>query len=121
MALRTTPQPGGPAGPVGDGSFRTDTHVMLTAAQYVQHVADGMIDEVNRLMGHLDALDRSRWNSEAALAFAQAKERWAGVSVRLHRSLYDIAQGLDNSRRVYDEAETDAQLGITRAAQDLPY
>jgi WXG100 family type VII secretion target len=118
MSLRTTPRP---AGSVGDGSFQTDTHVMLTAAQYVQHVADGMIDEVNRLMGYLESLDRSRWNGEAASAFAQAKERWATVSRQLHQSLYDIAQGLDNSRRVYDEAETDAQLGITSAAQGLPY
>jgi WXG100 family type VII secretion target len=109
-----------PAGGVGSG-FETDLHVMLSAQGYVEHVGQVMVSEVNRLMANLEALGPSTWDGDAARAFAKAKHDWQRAQADLTKALQDIALGLDGSRKQYDQADTDSQLGITSAVRGLTF
>jgi WXG100 family type VII secretion target len=125
--LRTSPQgPGGAAsagsgGPAG-GGFQTDLDVMDSARGYVEHVGGTMISTVNRMMGALEALNPSTWNTPAASqAFVNAKLQWQTAHQHLSKSLAEIEMGLDDSRKQYDQSDNDSQLGITNAVRGLPF
>lgn len=119
MTLRTSSQ--GPAGYSPGTGFETDLHVMLSAKGYVEHVGQVMVSEVNRLMANLEALNPRTWDGQAARAFASAKQDWQQASQHLTGALEDVAGGLDSSRKRYDQADMDSQLGISSAASGLSY
>jgi WXG100 family type VII secretion target len=120
MGLRTTP--GGPAAGGGAaGGFQTQLHVMDSARAYVEHVGGVMVGEVNRLMGELESLNPSTWDGSAYRAFLNAKVQWQTAHTHLTKALTDIGMGLDDSRKQYDQADTDSELGITNAVRGLTF
>ncbi|HLH71500.1 MAG TPA: WXG100 family type VII secretion target [Candidatus Dormibacteraeota bacterium] len=125
MTLRTAPQDGpsyvAPGGLSGGQGFVTDTHVMVSAQQYVGHVGQVMTTEVNRLMANLEQLNPRTWDGEAYRAFLQAKDRWRAAHGHLMKALADIEGCLGESAKRYDQADLDSQLGIDNAVKGLGY
>jgi WXG100 family type VII secretion target len=120
MALRTTPQSaGGTSGLATGVGFSTQLPVMDSARAYVEHVGALMVTQVNTMLTQLEALNPSTWSGEAAAAFAQAKSQWVSAHQHLTKALNDIAMGLDNSRKTYNQADLDSQLGIVNSVRGL--
>ena len=124
--MRTTPQgPGGYAPPVGGISggqgFETDTHVMVTAQQYISHVGQTMTTEVDRLLSNLDALNPTTWEGDAYRQFLKAKGDWQTAHDHIRKALADVESCLGDSARKYDQADLDSQLGIGNAVKGLDY
>jgi WXG100 family type VII secretion target len=115
MGLRTTPFSGAPAG----GGFQTDLGVMTASHQFVLQKRDEMVSEVNSLMARLEAMDRSKWDGEAATAFVTARQQWQDVIGRVHSSLNDVGMGLHGSHRQYGQTEQDNQAGITNVVRGI--
>jgi WXG100 family type VII secretion target len=113
--------PGGYAPGAGGSGFELEVGEMVSARGYVEHVGDLMVSQVNRLMSQLEALGPSTWDGDAANAFRSAKVAWNGAQVDLTKALLNIANGLDHSRKNYQQADTDSQLGITGAVRGLSY
>ena len=125
-SMRTTPQgPGGYVPPVGSihggQGFETDTHVMVTAQQYVSHVGQTMTTEVDKLMSNLDALNPTTWEGDAYRQFLKAKGDWLAAHDHIKKALGDIETCMGDSARKYDQADLDSQLGIGNAVKGLNY
>ena len=124
--MRTTPQgPGGYAPPVGSihggQGFETDTHVMVSAQQYISHVGQTMTVEVDRLMSNLENLNPRTWDGDACRQFNKAKGEWTNAHDHIRKALGDIESCLGDSARRYDQADLDSQLGIADAVKGLAY
>lgn len=127
MTLRTTAQgPNGIApatgmGPAG-GGIQTDLNVMDSARGYVEHVGGTMVGTVNRMMGQIEALNPSTWDTpSASKAFYSAKLQWQTAHQHLTTALAQIGMGLDDSRKQYNQSDLDSQLGVTNAVRGLPF
>jgi len=121
MSMRLTAQ--GAPGPAATGSgFEADLDVMTTASGYVAHVGDVMFNELNKLMNTLGAMDHNDWSDDARTAWDTAMAQWLPAANELRKVLQeDIAPGLDNSQKTYNQAITDNQIGITNAIKGLSY
>lgn len=124
--MRTSPQnPNGYAPPVGGihggQGFETDTHVMVTAQQYISHVGQTMTTEVDRLMGNLESLNPSTWDGDAYRQFLKAKGDWHAAHDHIRKALADIESCMGDSAKRYDQADLDSQLGIGNAVKGLNY
>jgi WXG100 family type VII secretion target len=121
--LRTGPQgPGGivPAGGGGAG-FQTDLGVMVSARGYVEHVGGTMVNTVNRMMSALEVLQPQWQTPSASVAFQKAKDQWHAANLQLTKALNDIALGLDDSQKAYNQSDLDSTDGITSAVRGLPF
>ncbi|HZV53189.1 MAG TPA: WXG100 family type VII secretion target [Candidatus Dormibacteraeota bacterium] len=125
MTLRTGPQSGPgyvpPDGLSGGQGFVTDTHVMVSAQQYIGHVGQVMTAEVDRLMANLEHLNPRTWDGEAYRAFLKAKDSWHAAHDHIMKALADIESCLGESSKRYDQADLDSQLGIDNAVKGLDY
>jgi hypothetical protein len=115
--MRTTPQgPGGYASPAGGISggqgFETDTHVMVTAQQYVSHVGQTMTSEVDKLMSR---------DGDAYRQFLRAKSDWHTAHDHIRNALAEIEGCMGDSAKKYDQADLDSQTGIANAVKGLNY
>lgn len=124
--MRTTAQgPGGYAPPVGSihggQGFETDTHVMVSAQQYISHVGQVMTTEVDRLMANLDNLNPRTWNGDAYRSFLKAKGDWLTAHDHIKKALADIESCMADSAKRYDQADLDSQYGIGSAVKGLSY
>jgi WXG100 family type VII secretion target len=124
MGLRTGPQttPYTGTAPVGSGGglLSTDLGTMVSAQQYVHDVADIIYGEIQRLMTTIDGLS-SNWRSPSASAYNNAMDGWNVQATELKNALYNIGDGLAHSHKTYNEIEENNSLGITQAANGLPY
>jgi WXG100 family type VII secretion target len=124
--IRTTPQgPGGYVPPVGaihgGQGFETDTHVMVTAQQYISHVGQTMTSEVDKLISALEILHPRTWDGDAYRAFLKAKGDWMTAHDHIRKALGDIESCMGDSAKRYDQADLDSQLGIANAVKGLDY
>ena len=124
--MRTGPQnPTGYVPPVGaihgGQGFETDTHVMVTAQQYISHVGQTMTTEVDRLMSNLDALNPRTWDGEAYRQFLRAKADWMTAHDHIRNALVDIESCIGDSAKLYDQADWDTKQHITDAVKGLSY
>ena len=124
--MRTTPQgSGGYAPPVGSihggQGFETDTHVMVTAQQYISHVGQTMTSEVDKLMSNLESLNPATWDGDAYRQFLKAKNDWHGAHDHIRNALAEIESCMGDSAKKYDQADLDSQLGIGNAVKGLNY
>ena len=124
--MRTTPQgPGGYAPPVGGISggqgFETDTHVMVTAQQYISHVGQTMTSEVDKLMSNLESLNPATWDGDAYRQFLKAKNDWHTAHDHIRNALAEIESCMGDSAKKYDQADLDSQTGIANAVKGLNY
>ena len=124
--MRTNAQP--PSGYVppvgathGGQGFVTDTHVIVSAQQYISHVGQIMTSEVDRLMGNLESLNPSTWDGDAYRQFLKAKAEWHASHDHIRKALTDIEERLGESAKRYDQADLDSQLGIGNAVKALNY
>jgi WXG100 family type VII secretion target len=124
--MRITPQSScGYAPPVGSihggQGFETDTHVMVSAQQYISHVGQVMTSEVDRLMANLEGLNPRTWDGDAYRQFLKAKGEWHAAHDHIRKALADIESCMGDSARKYDQADLDSQLGIGNAVKGLNY
>jgi WXG100 family type VII secretion target len=124
--MRTGPQdPTGyvpAAGSISGGQgFVTDTHVMVSAQQYISHVGDVMTSEVDKLMSNLDSLNPSTWDGDAYRHFLTAKQDWHAAHDNIKKALRDIEQKVGDSAKRYDQADLDSQYSVTNAVKGLGY
>jgi WXG100 family type VII secretion target len=124
--MRTGPQdPTGYVPAVGSISggqgFVTDTHVMVSAQQYISHVGDVMTTEVDKLMSNLDNLNPSTWRGDAYQAFLKAKLQWHDAHNNIKNALRDIEERVGRSAKRYDQADQDSQYSIDNAVKGLDY
>lgn len=105
----------------GGQGFETDTHVMVSAQQYISHVGDLMTNEVDRLMSNLDNLNPSTWDGDAYRHFLTAKQDWLAAHDNIKKALRDIEQKMGDSAKRYDQADLDSQLSIGNAVKGLGY
>ena len=124
--MRTTPQgPGGyvpPTGGIHGGQgFETDTHVMVTAQQYISHVGQTMTSEVDKLMSNLDSLNPSTWDGDAYRQFLKARNDWHAAHDHIKNALAEIESCMGDSAKKYDQADLDSQTGIANAVKSLNY
>jgi WXG100 family type VII secretion target len=124
--MRTSAQP--PSGYVppvgattGGQGFVTDTHVMVSAQQYLSHVGQIMTSEVDRLMGNLESLNPSTWDGDAYRQFLRSRDDWRLAHDHIRKALADIEERLGESAKRYDQADLDSQLGIGNAVKGLNY
>lgn len=118
--------PDGYAPPIGGISggqgFETDTHVMVSAQQYISHVGQTMTTEVNKLMTDLESnLNPKTWKGDAYQAFITARDSWLGAHDHIQKALAEIESCLGDSAKRYDQADQDSQYGIDNAVKGLNY
>jgi WXG100 family type VII secretion target len=126
MGLRHGAQPTGgyqpPVGGIHGGQgFETDTHVMVSAQQYISHVGQVMTSEVDRLMSNLDGLHPGTWDGDAYRKFLQAKADWQTAHDHIKNALAEIESCMGDSAKRYDQADWDSKLGIDSAVKGLNY
>ena len=105
---------------VAGGGYGTDLHTIDTAAGYVRHIGDKMTAEVNNLWAALSVPGPTTWQSpSASQAFSNAQASWTDAHRKLMRAIEEIAHGLDDSKRIYDQADLDSHGGIVSAVRGL--
>jgi WXG100 family type VII secretion target len=124
--MRTGPQgSGGYAPPVGSitggQGFETDTHVMVSAQQYISHVGQTMTSEVDKLMTNLQNLNPRTWDGDAYRGFLKARDSWHLAHDHIQKALAEIESCMGDSAKRYDQADLDSQYGIANAVKGLNF
>jgi WXG100 family type VII secretion target len=98
----------------------TNLDAMVSAQRYVEDVAGMLYGEIQRLMTTVDTLS-GHWRSPSASQYNNAMDNWNTTATELKNSLDNIADGLSQSHKKYNENEENNKLGITQAASGLSY
>ncbi|MCM3921858.1 WXG100 family type VII secretion target [Frankia sp. AiPs1] len=95
-----------------------DLNVMRQASQHVYDVNANIQNQLNLLIGRLEAL-QGNWHGDAATSFQVLKERWNGDARKLSEALQSIGDALKQSHANYQGTEEQNRSGFSRIGTAL--